>query len=135
MLFSVPVHWLGEITRVSINDWLVASGHYAFWPVFLSGPLSITLFECVAGAAIGGIVARLHRAHAAAMVCLVSASVLLFEAALVTVLLSTLPHPPMPQTALLLPPLLAMGKPLSILIGGLLSARPDRDSVSAISQP
>lgn len=75
------------------------------------------------------------------MVCLVSASILLFEEGLVTVLLttqvllSTQPHLPMPQGALMLPPLLAMGKPLSVLIGGLLAARPDRDSLSAISQP
>jgi hypothetical protein len=135
VLFSVPVHWLGEIARASINDWLAASGHYSFWPVFLSGPISVTLFECVAGAATGGIVARLHRAQAAAMVCLVSASILLFEAGLVTLLLSTQPHGPMPQAALMLPPLLAMGKPLSVLIGGLLSARSDQDSLSAISQP
>ena len=133
-LISLPVHWLGEITRVSINGWLAVSGHYSFWPVFLSGPLAVTVLECVAGAAIGGIVARLDRAHAAAMVCLVSASVLLFEVGLVAVLMST-PHQPMPRAALVLPPLLAMGKPLGVLIGGLLSARSDRDSLSALSQP
>ena len=135
VLFSVPVHWLSEIAHASINDWLAASGHYSFWPVFLSGPVSITLFECVAGAAIGVIVARLHPAHAAAMVCLVSTSTLLFEVGLVTLLLSTQSHGPMPQAALMLPPLLAMGKPLSVLIGGLLSAGPSRDSLTAISQP
>jgi len=133
VLFTVPVHWLSEIARASINDWLVASGRYDFWPVFLSGPLSITLFECVAGAAIGVIIARLHRTHAAAMVCLVSACLLLFEAGLVTLLLSTQFHGPMSQAALVW--LLAMGKPLSVLIGGLLSVRPDRHSFSAISQP
>jgi hypothetical protein len=132
-LFSVPVHWLGEITRVSINGWLAASGHFSFWLVFLSGPLVVTVLECAAGAAIGWIIARLHQAHAAAMVCLVSASILLFEAGLAAVLVST-PHQPMPQAALILPPLLAMGKPVSVLIGGLLSARPDRGSLSALSQ-
>ena len=134
VLFTVPVHWLGEIAHASIDDWLAASGHYSFWPVFLSGPVSGTFLECVAGAAIGWIVARLHRAHAAAMVCLVSASILLFEAGLVTLLLSTQSHGPMPQAALMLAPLLAMGKPLGVLIGGLLSVRSDRDSLSAISQ-
>ena len=58
VLFSVPVHWLGEIARASINDWIAASGHYSFWPVFLSGRSPSALFESVAGAAIGGIVAR-----------------------------------------------------------------------------
>ena len=135
VLFSFPVHWLGEISRASVNGWLVANGHYSFWPVFLSGPLSVTLLECVAGAAIGWIVARLHHAHAAAMVCVVSASLLLFETGLVALLQSTQPHGAMPQVALLLPPLLAMGKPLSVLIAGLLSVRPDRDSLSALSQP
>jgi len=135
VLFSVPIHWLAEFSRDSINDWLAASGHYSFWPVFLSGPLSVTLFECVAGAAIGATVARLHQAHAAAMVCLVSASFLLFEEGLVALLLSTQPHAPMPQAALILPPLLAVGKPLSVLVSGLLSARRDQDSLSAISEP
>jgi hypothetical protein len=135
VLFSVPVHWLGEISRDSINHWLATSGHYSFWPVFLSGPLSVTVFECVAGAAIGAIVARLHQAHAAAMVCLVSASFLLFEEGLVALLLSTQPHALIPQAALMLPPLLAVGKPLSVLLGGLLSARPDQDSLSAMSEP
>jgi hypothetical protein len=134
VLFTVPVHWLGEMTRASINDWIVASGHYSFWPVLLSGPLSITFCECVAGAAIGGIVARLQRAYAAAMVGLVSVSILLFEAGLVTLLLSrqllsTQPHGPMPQAALMLAPLLAVGKPFGVLIGGLWTARPVEDSL------
>jgi hypothetical protein len=132
VLFTVPVHWLSEMTRSSVNDWIVASGHYSFWPVLLSGPLSITFFDCVAGAAIGGIVARLQRAHAAAMVCLVSVSILLFEVGLVTFLLSTQsnqPHGPMPQAALMLAPLLAIGKPLGVLIGGLCSVRPAEDSL------
>ena len=135
VLFTVPVHWLSEITRASINDWIVASGHYAFWPVLLSGPLSITVFECVAGAAIGAIVARLHQLHAAAMVCLVSASFLLFEMGLAALLLSTQPHAPTPHPEVMLLPLLVLGKPLGVLVGGLLSVGPERDSLSAMSQP
>ena len=133
VLLTVPIHWLSEITRASINDWIVASGHYAFWPVLLSGPLSITVFQCVAGAAIGGIVARLHQLHAAAMVYLVSASFLLFEMGLAALLMSTQPHAPIPHPEIMLLPLLVLGKPLGVLVGGLLSVRPDRSSLSAMS--
>jgi hypothetical protein len=131
--FTVPVHWLGEIARTSINEWLVASGHYSFWSVYLSGPICITALECIAGAAIGGIVARFHPGHAAAMVCLVSASILLFEIGLVAFLLSRI-HGPMPPAAPILPLLMAMGKPVSILIGGLASAGADRP-LTGISRP
>lgn len=131
-LLSVPKHWLGEMTRASVFDWLAASGHYSFWPVFLAGPLVFTLFEVIAGVAIGCIVARLPPSYAAAMVSLVSTSVLVFEVGLVAVLLATQPHAPMPLPAMMLPLVLATGKPLGVLLGGLWIARPAERSLSAI---
>jgi hypothetical protein len=137
-LLSFPVHWLTEILSLRIQDWIVTSGHYSFWPVFLTMPLSATLFGCIAGAAMGWIVARLHPTHAVTMVCLFGASVLLFEFGftalmLSTLMLSTQRHAPMPEAALMLPLVLAMGRPVSVLIGGLWWARPDEDSLSGMS--
>jgi hypothetical protein len=86
-----------------------ARRHYSFWPVFLAGPLSVTLFACTAGAVIGWVVARLHPTHAVTMVCRFSVSVLLFELGFTGLLLSTQSHAPMPQAALMIPVVLAMG--------------------------
>jgi hypothetical protein len=132
-LLSFPAHWLAEIVNLRVQDWLVTSGRYSFWPVFLSGPLSATLFACIAGAVIGWLVARLHPTHAVTMVCLFSVSVLLFELGLTGLLLSTQRHAPMPQAALMLPVVLAMGTPVSVLLGGLWTARPAKDSLSGIA--
>lgn len=132
-LLSVPVHWLAEIAGLRMQDWIVSSGHYAFWPVFLAGPLSATVFSSLAGAAVGWLVARLHPTHAAAMVGLFSVSVALFECGLAAVMLSTQRHAVMPQAALMLPMVLAMGTPVSVLIGGLWGARADEDSLNGMS--
>jgi hypothetical protein len=123
-LLSFPVHWLAESASQRIQDWIVTSGHYSFWPVFLTGPLSATLFACIAGAAIGWMVARVYPTHAVATVCLFSVSVLLFEYGFTALMLSTQRHAPMPQGALMVPVVLAMGTPVSVLIGGLWRARP-----------
>jgi hypothetical protein len=81
----------------------------------------------------GWIVARLHPTHAVTMVCLFGASVLLFEFGFAALMLSTQRHAPMPEAALMLPLVLAMGRPVSVLIGGLWWARPDEDSLSGMS--
>jgi hypothetical protein len=132
-VLSFPAHWLAESVRLRVQDWLVTSGHYTFWPVFLAGPLSATLFACIAGAAIGWLVARLHPTHAVTMVCLFSVSVLLFELGFTGLMLSIQTHAPMPQAALMLPVVLAMGAPVSVLLGGLWTARTAKDSLSGIS--
>jgi hypothetical protein len=133
-LLSLPVHWLAVITSQRIQDWIVTSGHYSFWPVFLTGPLTATLFACIAGAAIGWIVARTHPNHAATMVSLFSVSVLLFELGFTALMLATQSHHlPTPPAALMLPMVLAMGTPVSVLIGGLWSARADADAFPGIS--
>jgi hypothetical protein len=132
-LLSVPVHWLTAIVSQQIRDWLVTSGHYSFWPVFLAGPLSATLFRCIAGAAIGWIVARFHSTHAVTMVCLFSASVWLFELGFMGLMLSTQRHASMPEAALMFPVVLAMGTPVSVLIGGLWRGRPFGNALSGMA--
>jgi hypothetical protein len=132
-MLSIPVHWLAESVSQQMENWIVTSGHYSFWPVFLAGPpLPATLFACIAAAAIGWMVARLHRTHAAPMVCLFSASVLLFELGFTGLMLATVAtqsHAPMPKAALMLLVVLNMGTPSSVLIGGLRTARPIEDSL------
>ena len=135
-LLSIPVHWLAESVSQQMENWIVTSGHYSFWPVFLAGPpLPATLFACIAAAAIGWMVARFHRTHAAAMVCLFSASVLLFEfgfAVLAVLMMSRQNHAPMPPAALMLPAILALGTPVSVLLGGL-GRTPSEDSIRRMS--
>jgi hypothetical protein len=128
-VLSVPVHWLAEMVSLQIRDWIVTSGHYAFWPVFLAGPLSATVCWCLAGVTIGWMVARLHRRHAVAVVCLFSASVLVFECGFTALMLSLKSHPPMSPAVLLLLALMAMGTPMSVLIGGLWQV-PEKGSLS-----
>jgi len=111
----------------------VISGHYSFWPVFLTTPLTATLFACIAGAAIGWIVARTHPSHAVTMVGLFSVSVLLFELGFTALMLATQSHLPMPPAALMLPMVLAMGTPVSVLIGGLWGARSAEESLRGLS--
>ena len=51
--------------------------------------------------------------------CLFGASVLLFEYGFMSSMLFLYGHPPVSQAVLIIPAVLAMGRPLGILIGGL----------------
>ena len=132
VLFSFPVNWLFGVTRVWVTSWLVDTGRYSFWWVFWSGRLPGTLFVYVACAASGWIVARLHQGHSAAMVCLYGATVLLFEYGMICWMFARHGHPPMPQAALILPMFLTIGRPISILVGGLWAIRSDGDTVHPV---
>lgn len=119
VLLSFPVNWLSASLRVSINNWLIETGRYSFWWLFLIGQLPSVLFVYLACAASGWIVARFDRAHQTAMVCVFGASVLLFEYGFIPLMFARHGHPSMPQAALVLPALLTIGRPVSILVGGL----------------
>jgi hypothetical protein len=133
LLFSFPVNWLTAIGRAWIMNWLAGGGHYysSFWSVFWSGQLPVAFFVYLACFVSGSIVGLLHRGHAAAMVCLYAASVLVFEYGMVSWMFARHGHPSMPpQAALFIPPVLLIGRPLSILAGGLWIALPEDDSLS-----
>jgi hypothetical protein len=127
VLFSFPINWMSGASRVWVTNWLVDTGRYSFWWVFWSGQLPGTLLVYVACVVSGWVVARLHRAHSLAIVWLYGASVLLFEYGMIFWMFSRHGHPPMPQAALILPLFLTIGRPISILVGGLWGGRSDGD--------
>jgi len=123
ILFSFPVNWLsGVVIHSRVTSWLAA-----FW---WSSHLTGTVLAYVACAVSGWIVARLHQAHSVAMVLLYGASVLLFEYGMIGWTFSQ--HPPMPQAVLILPLFLTIGRPISILIGGLWPRRSDGAAVRRV---
>jgi hypothetical protein len=121
VLFSFPVIWLTGATGVLIREWLAPTGRDTFWGAWLSSHLPGALFAYVACAVSGWIVARLHQTHVVAMVSLYGASVALFEYGMAGWMFAQhgLPSPPLPQATLILPLLLVIGRPMSILLGGL----------------
>lgn len=135
VLFSFPVNWLTGATGVWIREWLAATGRYTFWGVWWSGHLPSALFVYVACAISGWIVARLHQTHVIAMVSLYGASVALFEYGMAGWLFARhgLPSLPQPQAALIIPLLLMIGRPMSILLGGLWVLRSDGKTTLPVS--
>jgi hypothetical protein len=128
VLFSFPVNWLSGATRVWFTNSLIDTGRYSFWWEFWSGQLPARFFVYVACAASGWIVARLHPGHSTAMVWLYGASVLLFEYGMIAWGLAEHRQAPFQQAAFILPLLLTIGRPISILVGGLWGGRSDGDS-------
>jgi hypothetical protein len=130
LLFSFPMNWLTAISRAWIVDWFARGGHYSFWSVFWSGHLPGTFLVYLACFVSGSIVGRLHQGYAAAMVCLYAASVLVFEYGTVSWMFARHGQPPgFPQAALFIPAVLLIGRPLSILVGGLWITPPESDSL------
>ncbi|PYR52902.1 MAG: hypothetical protein DMF89_01090 [Acidobacteria bacterium] len=123
--FSFPVNWVSNTIRPPIKAWLVGTGHASFWWLFWGSRIPDTLLVYAACVASGWMIARFHRAHAGAVVCLFGASVLLFEYGFMSWMLFWYGHPPLSQAVLIVPAVLAMSRPLGIVIGGL-SVPPER---------
>jgi hypothetical protein len=128
-LLFFPVNWISRIMRVWTMSWLAQSGRYSVWSLFWSGHLPETLLVYLACAASGWVVARLHQGQSASMVCVFGASVVLFEYGFTSWMFWRHGHPPIPQTLLILPAFLLVGRPLCIWIGGLY-VRPPTDSLA-----
>lgn len=133
LLCSVPVNWLTRASRDAIVAWLSETGRYSYWSVLLTGQLSGAVFVSLACAAIGFVVGRMHKHHSASAVCVLAFSVLLFEYGMIALMFTMSGHPPMLRTALILPAVLVMSRPLSILAGGLLSLSADRGAESRVT--
>ena len=128
-LLSFPVNWLSVAARVRVIGWLAETGRYSYWSVLLGAQLSSAIFVYLACVLSGWIVGRLHSRHSMAMVSVYALSVFVLESGMIAVGFATQGHPPMPLAALMLPMALAMGRPISILAGGLMAAGGDTREV------
>jgi hypothetical protein len=113
IVLSFPANALTFKTRV----WLTLSISDA-WAMFWMQRLSSTFFASLACGFAGWFVARSHRGTPA-LVVLYAFSDLLFEYALVGWMFAHEPHVVTSQTELVVPLVLLIARPVSILIGGL----------------
>jgi hypothetical protein len=140
-VFGIPISRLSRILSLDIDDWVIQSRHYTQWSVFWTWQLPPTVLVPLACAVTGWIVARLHRSHAATMVSVFAGSLLAFESSLEAWMLLvrgiplhpgglTYPGYSLGTSSLwwILPAVLAWGRPLGVLLGGL-SVTPARDSI------
>jgi hypothetical protein len=122
---SFPVNYASGRIRFPIMAWFNRNGESSFATFFWATRLPSTLLVYAACFAVGWLVARLHRGQALTMVCLFSASVLVVEYTVISagfLLFPQQPPPGYPTFALVAPAVLAIGRPLSVLLGGLSSA-------------
>jgi len=130
ILFSFPVVGLARFVIDGVTNWLIGTAWYSVWWelwgfFLLSEPLVYS-----ACALSGWLVARLHPTRPIAMVCLYAASIFLFEYA--QHLVGLFQHPPIavPASALVVRTVLVIGRPVSILVGGLSAFSANRSSVT-----
>ena len=130
-LFSLAVFRLS----ITAQGWIARAGigcePGAFWCQFWSNQLSAELLVYSACALSGWMVARLHRQHAVAAVCLFSAAVLLLEYGMIGWMLVANPFPPgVPRTTAIVVSLISLlPRPLAVLVGGLSGAPTRRAAV------
>lgn len=118
VLFSYPVIWFGREVNDAIARVLPSSALSRFFGTMLPSDL----LAWVACAATGWIVARLHPGQSAAVVFVYAASVLVFEYAVIVIGLTQHDMPePIPVWAMSVGVFLAVVRPLSILLGGVLA--------------
>ena len=123
---SVPVTWLIRSSRPIAYRWMREIGldrldtlGSAVWRSVLHHTFIMTIV-CVA---IGWLVSRMSRRTAPAAVCVLAATLLLFEYAMIAILLSTTPVPQVPTIELVVPAAFILSRPLGVLLGGVLGAR------------
>ena len=134
VLFSFPVNWMSNAGRAWMIEWLADTRRYSFWWVFWSGQLPYALLVYVACVISGWIIARLHQAHAVAMVAVYAAAVLVAEYGMASWMWWWRDGlPPMPQLAVIVLLLLMIGHPISIAIGGLWALRADANTTLSAS--
>jgi hypothetical protein len=125
LLSAFPVTWAFQIVHTWVRDWL---GPLGTWGAFVADHATFDVLVSVVCLLAGWAIARLHSDHAIPMVCLYAASVLAFEVGVPGYIL--LSHPPPPHmwaapNLLVLPVVLSLSHPVSILLGGLWGARSD----------
>jgi hypothetical protein len=131
LLFSFPVNWMSNASRVWLIEWLVDTGRITFWTVFWSGQLPYALFVFVACAISGWIVARLHQGHVVAMVSVYAASLSVAEYGMASWMFWRYMEPtPLVPLILLF---VMVGHPLGILVGGLWALRAELNTTRRFS--
>jgi hypothetical protein len=131
-LFSFPVTWAAGIAGTWVSQQVILCEPESFWCQFWRNQLSAELLIYVAGAASGGIVARMHHKHWVAMLSLYTASVLIFECGMVGWMVSQTISPiPISRVALIAANLTVVVRPLSVFVGGILAVRSDFGSAHA----
>lgn len=132
---SVPVTWLIGASRPTAYRWMSAIGldrldtpGAAVWISLFHRTFIMTLV-CIA---IGWLVSRTDRRSAPAAACVLAATLLVFEYAMIAILFSTTPVPQVPTLELVLPAVFAMSRPLGVLLGGVLGARTHEGAVGRI---
>jgi hypothetical protein len=124
VVLSFPVIWLSSIAQAGIARAGIRCEPEAFWCQFWSNQLSAELLVYAACVLSGWMVAKLHRRHAVAAVCLYGGAVLVFEYAMLGWLFIANPLPPgAPRTTMIVVSLVTvLGRPLAVLAGGLSAA-------------
>jgi hypothetical protein len=131
-LLSFPVTWVGGNAESWVSQQVIVCEPASFWCQFWRNQLSVELMIYVAGAVSGGIVARLHHKHWAAMLSLYAASVLIFECGMVGWMVSQTVSPvAMSRVALIVANLTVVLRPLSVFVGGMWAVRSDFGSEHA----
>jgi hypothetical protein len=129
--FSMPVNWLTRAARIQMEDWLIETGRFTEWGAFWSGQLPATLLVYTACLLTGWLVGRLHARHSMAMVSAFAASLFVLEFAIPLVFLSLGQHR-VPLSMLVVLSVLAVGRPIFVLMGGVLAARSVEPRISHV---
>jgi hypothetical protein len=119
------VMWLLPTVRTWVGQWITAQ----FW----ADHISFSLLVDVACVVTGWFVARLHPRHAVGMVCLFAVSVFLVLYGTIAWKLAAQPVPTyVPNRDLFIIPVLTVGQPLGVIIGGLCGTRSSPDPLPAV---
>jgi hypothetical protein len=127
-LFSIPVGWLSGMGYIWLANVGVSCDQWggAFWCQFWMNQFSAELLAYIACALNGGIVARLHRPHGIAAVCLFSVALLLFNYGM-SLFFGSNPPPAEMSVSLTTVRVVSfvsmLGRSLAVLMGGLSGAR------------
>jgi hypothetical protein len=130
---AFPATWLVRRSRLITQWWLSDIDHEWFlWTLRAESTLIIAMV-CVA---IGWGVAKASRRAAPGAVCLMAATLLMFEYGMIALLFVNDPGPArsLSTAELLVPALLVVSRPAGILLGGLIGMRPGIQPTSAATR-
>jgi hypothetical protein len=137
-LFAITMGWIFYAAAAGPTTWLIRSSRPIAYPWIsavgldrLDRPGSAvwislwhqTFIMTIVCIGIGWLVSRMNRRSAPGAACLFAVTLLLFQYAMIAILISTTPVPQVPTIELVAPAAFAMSRPLGVLLGGVLGAR------------